>query len=556
MGIRFLVLCASIAISFEIIGQTADDRIIDQLLQKHGLPAISLAVVSGDSISYHAARGVKSLESREPVDALTLFSAASLSKPLFAYIVMRLVEAGRLDLDRPVFTYATYEDVLHDPRHKKVTARMLLSHSAGLPNWRDGDLAFLREPGTRFQYSGEGYVWLMRVVEQITGRSLNELAEDLAFKPLGMTHSSFVWRSDFDNYALPHDQWDEVGPKRMIEEGNSAYSLQTTARDFAQLLIALFAHRGLGAATIAEIGRPQVEVQSFFGGEPIPAASGMAYWGLGWGIQQTSQAKALWQWGDNGPFKAYVVAYPAQEKGLVFFVNHHNGLRLVSELVQHFLGEKSPAFALLNYGMEDPPALRLGKAALRSGFDQAVVPYLAPGRPGLDTALFSAADLSDLVVQLWSRGRPEDVDKLLQAATATYPQAAQLWQQAAYFYLAQGRPRAAQPCYMRARSLAPERFPLENLLLPWRNRVEEANVHLQLEGYEGARLVMLAGSFNDWSPQTIPMIRSKAGWVGAFYLPPGRYGYRFVVDGEWILDPDNEAIIEDGGYTNSLLVVE
>ncbi len=549
-----LFFTASVLTALPVFGQSDDDHFVEKLLDKYQLPSISLAVVEGDAISYEAAKGVKSLESGEAVDENTIYAAASLSKPMFAYAVMQLAEEGALDLDRPVHEYFQYADVAHDPLHTRVTARMLLSHSSGLPNWRSGELEFVFEPGTDYRYSGEGYVWLMRAMEHLTGQPINDLVQARVFGPLGMPHSSYVWRSAFDNYALPHNPLDEVVAKPKPESGNSAHSLQTTARDFAQLLIALFNQKGLSAESIEALSRPQVEVRSFFGEDPVEP--GGISWGLGWGIQQTSRGKALWQWGDNGPFKAFVIAYPERKKGLVYFVNHSNGLRLVPELVRHFLDDTCPAFARLDYSMEDPPALLLGKAILGSGYDLAIADLQAEGNAFPDTTRFSAGDIHELATHLWQRGRLEDVDKLYGHSLPAYPDAAPLAAQAFLFYLNQNEVEKARQYYEQALSLDPGLFPVANLLLPWRNRVEEANVRLTLEGHEDALQVMLAGAFNDWNPESLPMIRSKAGWVAALKLPPGAYGYKFVVDGAWILDPAQDKTTEEGGYTNSLLEVK
>src|SRR5262249_26786218 len=151
-----------------------------------------------------------------PVDDNTVFEAASLSKPVFAYAVLKLVEQGKIGLDVPLTKYLPKPYVDGDPRLEKITARIVLSHRTGFPNWRGPNpLTFHFTPGEAFSYSGEGFVYLQRVVEQIESKPLNDVMAELVFNPLGMTSSSYVWRADFDELtatghdsdAIPQDLW-------------------------------------------------------------------------------------------------------------------------------------------------------------------------------------------------------------------------------------------------------------------------------------------------------------------------------------------------------------
>ena len=116
-----------------------------------------------------------------------------MTKPLFAYIVLRLVDRGVLNLDTPLYTYLPYEDIAHDERYKLITARMVLTHRTGFPNWRSGKLEIKFTPGTEVSYSGEGFVYLGKVVERLTGKKLAELSQQEVFTPLGIENASLVW---------------------------------------------------------------------------------------------------------------------------------------------------------------------------------------------------------------------------------------------------------------------------------------------------------------------------------------------------------------------------
>src|SRR5205085_9673692 len=135
-----------------------------------------------------------------------VFAAASLSKPVFASGVMSLVDAGALELDRPLTDYVAEPYLADDARAASITARMVLSHTTGFPNWRGDGPLFLRwSPGTRWGYSGEGYAYLQQVVERLTSARLDEYLADAVLQPLGLCDSTFAHQNaDDDRIARGH----------------------------------------------------------------------------------------------------------------------------------------------------------------------------------------------------------------------------------------------------------------------------------------------------------------------------------------------------------------
>ena len=163
------------------------------------IPGSSIAIIDDGQLVYYSENGFANTEEETPVNAQTIFEGASMSKPAFAFMVMSLAEAGRLDLDQPVHEYFDYRPFGTREGaawYEKLTPRMLLSHTTGLPNWREADtLSVAFEPGTRFSYSGEGYILLERAVQEALGtdyRGLEAYFQSHVAAPLGMTSTKFV----------------------------------------------------------------------------------------------------------------------------------------------------------------------------------------------------------------------------------------------------------------------------------------------------------------------------------------------------------------------------
>ncbi|MBK9088352.1 MAG: serine hydrolase [Holophagales bacterium] len=170
----------------------AIERLTPLLMGELHVPGVSIALVRDRKVAWTRSWGVADARTGAPVTGETLFEAASMTKPVFAFSVLKLVEQGRIDLDRPLAEYVAPPAVPFQEERLRITPRMVLSHTSGLPNWRkggeerDGPLPVLFAPGSRFGYSGEAIFQLQRAVEKVTGEPIEEHARRTLFAPLGM----------------------------------------------------------------------------------------------------------------------------------------------------------------------------------------------------------------------------------------------------------------------------------------------------------------------------------------------------------------------------------
>ena len=350
------------------------EKDIAALMEKAGVPGLSIAVIRGGKTVWTGSFGVRTEVTKKPVTEDTMFNVGSLSKPVFAYGVLKLIDAGKLKLDEPLAPYLPKEFTEGDPRFKQITARLVLSHRTGFPNWPgDGKpLTIHFTPGERFSYSGAGMVFLQKAVEKITGKPLNDYMQEAVFGPLGMKHSSYVWNPAFENEAaVGHDVAGTPVDLLKADKANAAASLATTAEDYAIFLDAVLRQKGLQSGTLREMTTPQIAVDpgcsNCVEGTPTGKLSTVIFWGLGFGIEKTAEGESLWHWGDNGVFKAFFVVRPATKSGVVYVTNSENGLSIARQILAQTLGGEQPAFDWLKYDNYDSPALIFTRTALQKG---------------------------------------------------------------------------------------------------------------------------------------------------------------------------------------------
>lgn len=375
-----------------------DDEFLADLpewMRSFGVPGVGIAVVEAGEVAWTRSLGVADVQANTPVDQDSVFECASLSKPVFAYLVLQLVDGGRLGLSDPLVRHYRPDYLAKDdPQLERITVRDVLRHSSGLPNWREHPerepLRTLAEPGRGVQYSGEAFFWLQRVVETLTGDSLDVLAQRQLFGPAGMHGSSYTWNADVARRSvmgepapgetapvqtfrrqwmaaqpiaerlgkpLPAWTWDDavralpqaqaaapagmfVWPGDLL--ANSAASLRGPVADYARFITHVMRHDARQDWEVSEATRlamlsPQMSLRA-----------GWVDKGLGWNLERIDgDTRWFYHGGANaGRYKAFVVGDPQRRRGVVVMTNGGGGTGIYQRIIRNAIGRDMLAFDL------------------------------------------------------------------------------------------------------------------------------------------------------------------------------------------------------------------
>ena len=263
------------------------------------------------------------------------FSVASLTKPVTMMLALNLVSNGVWQLDEPLANYWIDPDVKNDPMVWKLTTRHVLSHQGGFVNWRsmhpNKKLAFDNTPGTSFKYSGEGFEYLRRAIENKFKKPFDQLADSLLFKPIGMKNSFLIWNDKIEKgeYAGRFDQNGNPYPIVKATETNAAASLLTTIEDYTLFAQACLQGFGLSQAMAKEIATPQISVSK----------EKKVDMGLAWAMvsQLGNGEYALMHSGSDPGIRTLIVLLPKSAKGLVVLTNGDNGKKVYELILKEVL---------------------------------------------------------------------------------------------------------------------------------------------------------------------------------------------------------------------------
>lgn len=310
------------------------DKYLTTQMDSLRIPGLSIAIINDGKIAYYRTLGVTNVNTKEKLSAKTLFDAGSISKTTFTYLVLRMVDQGILNLDQPLYTYLPYSDIANDDRYKLITARMILCHTSGFPNWRflnaDKKLDIKFTPGTQYLYSGEGFEYLANVIahlKNIPKNDLQHLFEDEVAKPLGIKYAFYTW----NDYVAKHQAIGHIDGKPSAGWGINAnrpdfaasYSLQTEAISYSNFIISLMNGKGLSKATYDEMLKAQVR---------IPSSMDSSSYCFGIKIKPTQFGNVYMHDGYNQNFYSAYLFSQSKKLGYVFFTNCNNGFDLNKKL--------------------------------------------------------------------------------------------------------------------------------------------------------------------------------------------------------------------------------
>lgn len=340
--IKFSFPCVILVIGAPTFAQVN----LDTLFSRAKVTGVQLTATANGKTSQYSF-GKRRSDENIKINDSSIFQAASLSKTVLAYITMRLYDKKIIELDTPLFRYYRYERIKDDTDAQKITARMVLHHVSGLPNWGGNPLA--KEwhttplktktiPGTGWSYSGEGFMFLQFTLEHLVKQPLEAIAQKEVFQPLKMKSSSFVGKPSFEQKAVyGHDKTEKASIRVRFFDPAGAYSLLTSASDFTKFLTALVFGEGLTKKSHQLLLNDRVSVKKRDG--TSSEAANHIFWGLGIGIQENEIGKAIWHWGDNEDFKCFFMVFPAKKKGIAYFTNSANGFNPLSAVLTHYFGK-------------------------------------------------------------------------------------------------------------------------------------------------------------------------------------------------------------------------
>ncbi len=337
---------------------------IDYLMKAANVSGIAISVFNDNKPIFSKTYGFANVQNNIPFQQSSVMYGASLSKMVFAYIVMQFVQEKVIDLDKPLVEYLSkplpdfkingwnrgYQDLKDDERYKMITARMCLNHTTGFPNWRwfedDKKLKFKFDPGTRYSYSGEGIYLLQFVIEQVTGKDYETISQERVFKPLDMTNTSQIWQARFDsNICYGHNAKGKPYELMKWKEASAGGSMSTTLEDFTKFYAALISSNGLSKKSFKDMTRTQIRIKSRSQFGPLAIIDctdneniQLGY-GLGVGVFKTPYGRSFFKEGHDDGWGHYSICFPDKKIAIVIMTNNDNGESIFKELLAYAIGD-------------------------------------------------------------------------------------------------------------------------------------------------------------------------------------------------------------------------
>lgn len=341
------------------------DKVVKRLMDTANVQGLDLAILNNKKTAFIKSYGYKNKINAELLDTNTVMYGASFSKAVFAYLTMKLVQEKIIDLDKPLYKYLSkpiseyeyFSDLKSDDRWKLITARMCLSHTTGLPNVRwlhtttgvEDTLGVIKiyfEPGTKYAYSGEALKLLQLVEEEVTHKTVEDLAIEKVFTPIGMTRTGYIWHKEFDdNFAIGHLEDGTLNPKKKRTTPVASGSLVTTISDYSKFIEFVMQGKGLNEKLFKEMLSPQIKIYSKVQFPTITEETtaenkdiDLSY-GLGWGLLKCKYGKAFFKEGHDDAWRNYNINFIDKGISIIIMTNSANGELIFKELLETLIGD-------------------------------------------------------------------------------------------------------------------------------------------------------------------------------------------------------------------------
>ncbi len=334
---------------------TIHERQIDILewLSESNVPAVGIGQIHDGVLIAHEVLG--ELSNGIPAVEGSIFTIASVTKTITTVVVLKLVETSQWDLDEPLCNYWIDPDIADDEYRKLLTSRHVLSHQSGLPNWRSdldsNKLEFLFKPGTKYNYSGEGFEYLRKAMENKLNMPFEDISDSVLFNPQKMLNTKYKWGDERNKvrFAYRHNAEGEEYNNQGCMQVSSASGLLTTITDFAAFGIYVMNHAGLSDSLFSDMTSTQINIKKDYDQ------------GLGWQIVRNlpDDEYALVHEGGEWGISTIAILLPESKNGIIVFTNGDRGDEVYSKVVNEYLENGSEILRILSGKSYDPESIKV-----------------------------------------------------------------------------------------------------------------------------------------------------------------------------------------------------
>jgi CubicO group peptidase (beta-lactamase class C family) len=365
-----LLLFAPLIVTTRSVAQQQFEPIRQEIragMLRRNVPSLAVAVAKDGKIVWEEGFGWADREHRIAADENTMYSLASISKPLTATGLMTLVAAGKVDLDKPINDYLGKAKLrAHIGSADEATVRRIANHSAGLPEhfqffyenepWRpeSPDETILRygelysKPGERFQYSNLDYGTLDYIISRVSERSFADYMRNEVFLKLGMTRTSIGVDPALRDFAATRYDGEDLTPISPYEfDHNGASAVYSSAHDLVRFgMFSLKEHLPDQAPILTDEAIDQMQQPT------IVERPGIGY-GIGWEIDQTSKYRIVTHSGGMPGVATWLRLVPSERLAIVVLCNEND--HLAHEVADAITKLMLPGWAQENPGPRSPP---------------------------------------------------------------------------------------------------------------------------------------------------------------------------------------------------------